>query len=169
MVTDHQPLLYLKTSRTQTKKQRRWRGFIGQFRTKIIHRPGQCNYLADALSGLYTEDKKYPHTAQDPAHEDSENENSPLTHFIKSNPANISRVEPLEVQYTGHCSVCDSDCSIHKAMLDPSDYRNKYPINLWGDYWRISSGRSDEEKEHSAKHWTDCFVLMYPVHEKIRL
>ena len=45
IVTDHQPLIYLKTSRTQTKKQLRWRGFIGQFRTKIVYRPGQWNYL----------------------------------------------------------------------------------------------------------------------------
>ena len=50
IVTDHQPLMYLKTSRTLTKKQLRWRGFIGQFRTKIVYRLGQWNYLADALS-----------------------------------------------------------------------------------------------------------------------
>ena len=49
IVTDHQPLMYLKTSRTPTKNQLRWRGFIGQFRTKIVYRPGQWNYLADAL------------------------------------------------------------------------------------------------------------------------
>jgi len=62
IVTDHQALMYLKTSRTRTKKQLRWRGYICQFRTKIIYRPGQWNYLADALSRLYTEDKSYPYT-----------------------------------------------------------------------------------------------------------
>jgi len=41
IVTDHQPLMYLKTRRTPTKKQLRWRGYIGQFRTKIIYWPGQ--------------------------------------------------------------------------------------------------------------------------------
>jgi len=41
IVTDHQPLMYLKTSRTPTKKQLRWQGSIGQFSTKIIYRPGQ--------------------------------------------------------------------------------------------------------------------------------
>jgi len=76
IVTDHQPLMYLKTSRTPTKKQLRWRGYIGQFRTKIIYRPGQWNYLADALSRLYTEDKSYPHTVQDPTQEDSESDTS---------------------------------------------------------------------------------------------
>jgi len=70
IVTDHQPLMYLKTSRTPRKKQLRWRGYIGQFRTKIISRPGPWNYLADPLSSLYTEDKNYPHTVQDPTHED---------------------------------------------------------------------------------------------------
>jgi len=40
IVTDHQPLMYLKTSRIPTKKQLRWRGYIGQFRTKIIYWPG---------------------------------------------------------------------------------------------------------------------------------
>jgi len=65
MVTDHQPRMYLKTSRTPTKKQLRWRGYIGQFRTKNINRPGQWNYLADTLSRLYTEDKNYPYTWQD--------------------------------------------------------------------------------------------------------
>jgi len=34
IVTDDQPLMYLKTSRTPTKKQLRGRGYIGQFRTK---------------------------------------------------------------------------------------------------------------------------------------
>jgi len=57
LVTDHQPLMYLKTSRTPAKKQLRWRGYIDQFRTKIIYRSGQWNYLADASSRLYTEDK----------------------------------------------------------------------------------------------------------------
>ena len=66
LVTDHQPLMYLKTSRTPAKKQLRWRGYIDQFRTKIIYRSGQWNYLADALSRLYTEDKSDPHTVQDP-------------------------------------------------------------------------------------------------------
>jgi len=40
IVTDHQPLMYLITSRTPTKKQLRWPGYIGQFRTKIIYRAG---------------------------------------------------------------------------------------------------------------------------------
>ena len=84
IVTDHQPLMYLKTSKTPTKKLLRWRGFIGQFRTKIVYRPGQWNYLADALSRLYTEDKNYPHTAKDPTQEDSESDNTPLTHYIES-------------------------------------------------------------------------------------
>ena len=137
---------------------------------KIVYWPGQWNYLADALSRLYTEDKNYPHTAQDPTQQDSEYDNSPLTHFLESNPATMSRFEPLEVEYTNYCSDCNSDCSIHQAALDPSDYRNKSPINLWGDYRNISSGRSEEEIQHSAQHWSDCFVLMCPVHEddKIR-
>ena len=82
----------------------------------------------------------------------------------------MSRFEPLEVEYTKHYSDCNSDCSIHQAVLDPSDYRNKSPIHLWVDYWSISSGRSDEEIQHSAQHWSDCFVLMCPVHkdDKIR-
>ena len=165
IVTHHQPLMYLKTSRTPTKNQLRWKGFIGQFRTEIIYRPGQWNYLADALSRLYTEDKNYPHTTQDPTQEDSEDDDSPLTHFIESNPANMSRFESLEVGYTNHYSDCNSDCSIHRVALDPSDYRNKSPINLWGDYPSISSGRGDEEIQHSAQHWSDCFVLMCPVDE----
>jgi len=170
IVTDHQPLMYLKTSRTPTKKQLRWRGYIGQFRTKTIYRPGQWIYLADALSRLYTEDKSYPHTVQDPTQEDSESNTSPLTYFTESDPEDMSRFEVLEVNYNHNHSDCSSNCSIHRAALDPSDYRNKDPINNWGDYHSISSGRSDEEIAHSAQHWSDCFVLMCPVHEddKIR-
>src|SRR6195952_3899516 len=164
-VTDHQPLMYLKTSKTPTKKQLRWRGFIGQFRTKIIYRPGQWNYLADALSRLYTEDKNYPHTVQDPTQEDSEDENSTLTLSTVSNPEDMSQFDTRDVEYTHEHSDCDSSCSIHQAVLDPSDYRNTEPINLWGDYRSISSGRSDEEIQHSAQHWSDCFVLMCPNHE----
>jgi len=62
IVTDDQALMYLKTSGTPTKEQLRWRGYRGQFRTKIIYSPGQWNYLAEALSRLYTEAKSYPHT-----------------------------------------------------------------------------------------------------------
>jgi len=168
IVTDHQPLMYLKTSRTPTKKQRRWRGYIGQFRTKIIHRPGQWNYLADALSRLYTQDKSCPHTVQDPTQEDSESDTSSLTHFTESE--DMFRFEILEVNYNHNHSDCSSNCSIHRAALDPSDYRNKDPINNWGNYHSISSSRSDEEIAHSAQHWSDCFLLMCPVHEddKIR-
>jgi len=130
IVTDHQPLMYLKTSRTPTKKQLRWRGYIGQFRTKIIYRPGQWNYLADALSRLYTEDKGYPHTVQDPTQEDSESDTSPLTHFTESDPKDMSRFKVLEVNYNHNHSDCSSNCSIHRAALDPSDYRNKDPIKI---------------------------------------
>ena len=165
IVTDHQPLMYLKTSRTPTKKQLRWRGFIGQFRTKAVYRPGQWNYLADVLSQLYTEDKTYPHTAKDPTQEDSENDTTPLTQYIEPDFADMSRFEPLEVDYTQHCSDCNSDCSVHQAMLDPTNYRNKNPINTWGDYQSISSSRSNEVIKHSAQHWSDCFVLMCPDHE----
>ena len=77
----------------------------------------------------------------------------------------MSRFEPLEVEYPNHCSDCNSDCSIYQAVLDPSDYCKMSSINLWGDYRSISSGRSDEEIQHSAQHWSECFVLMCPVHE----
>jgi len=97
IVTDHQPLMYLKISRTPTKKQVKSRGYIGQFRTKIIYRPGQWTYLADALSLLYTEDKNYPHTVQDPTQEDSENDTSPITHFTEYDPEDMSRFAVLEV------------------------------------------------------------------------
>jgi len=39
IVTEHRPLMYLKTSRTTTKNPLRWREYIGQFRTKMIYRP----------------------------------------------------------------------------------------------------------------------------------
>jgi len=155
----------LKTSRTPTKKELRWQGYIGQFRTKIIYRPGQWNYLADALSRLYTEDKSYPYTVQDPTQEDSENATSPHTHFTKSDQEDMSRFEVLKVNYNHNHSDYSSNCSIHRAALDPSDYRNKDRINNWGDYQSISSGWSDEEIAHSAQQWSDCFVLMCPVHE----
>jgi len=124
IVTDHQPLMYLQTSRISTKKQLRWRGYIGQFRTKIIYRPGQWNYLADALSRHYTEDKSYPHTVQDPTQEDSESDTSPLTHFTETDPEDISRFELLEVNYNHNHSDCSSNYSIHRAELDPNDYTN---------------------------------------------
>jgi len=40
IVTDHHPLMYLKTSRTPPKKQPRWQGYTGQLRTRIIYRLG---------------------------------------------------------------------------------------------------------------------------------
>jgi len=136
--------MYLKTSRTPTKKQLTWRRYKGQFRTKIIYRPGQCNYLADALSRLYTEDKSSPHTMQDPTQEHSESDTSPLIHLTKSDPEDMSRFEVHEVIYNHNHSHCSSNCSIHRAVLDPSDNRNKHSINNWCDYQSISSGRSDE-------------------------
>jgi len=169
IVTDHQALMYLKTSRTPTKKQLRSRGYIGQSRTKIIYRPGQWNYLADALSRLYTEDESYPHTVEDPTQEDSESDISPLSHFTESDPEDMSRFEVLEVNYNYNYSDCSSNCSIHRAALDFSDYRNTDPINNWWDYHSISSGRSDEEIAHAAQHWSDCFVLMCPVHEEDKI
>jgi len=82
----------------------------------------------------------------------------------------MSRFEVHEVNYNHHHSDCTSNCSIHRAALDPSDYRNKDPINNWEEYHSISRGRSEEEIAPSAQHWSDCFVLMCPVHEddKIR-
>jgi len=169
IVTDHQPLMYLKTTRTPTRKQLRWRGYIGQFRTKVIYWPGQWNYLADALSRLHTEDKCYPHPVQDPTQEDSESSSSPLTHLTESEPEDMPRFEGLEVNYNNNHADRSSNCSIHQAVLDPSDYRNNEDINKGGDYHSISSGRSDEEMAYSAQHWSDCFVLMCPVHEEDKI
>ena len=170
IVTDHQPLMYLKTSRTPTKKQLRWRGYIGQFRTRIIYRPGQWNYLADPLSRIYTEEKNDSHTVQDPTQEDSENDIFAFTYSTKFDPEDMSRFKLLEVDYNHNHSDCSSNCSIDSAVLDLSDYRNKNSINNWGDYGGISSGQSDEEIAHIAQHWSDCSVLMCSVHEddKIR-
>jgi len=107
---------------------------------------------------------------QEPTQDDSESDTSPVTHFTKSKPEDMSGFEVREVNYNHSHSDCSPDCSIHQAALDPSDYRNKDPINSFGDYHRIRGGRSDEENAHSAQHWSDCFVLMYPVHDddKIR-
>jgi len=41
IVTDHQPRMYLKTSRTPTMKLLGWQVHIDQFRTRIVYRPGQ--------------------------------------------------------------------------------------------------------------------------------
>jgi len=129
IVTDHQPLMYLKTSRIPTKKQRRWRGYICQFRTKIIYQSGQLHYLADALSRLDTEDKSYHNTVQDPTQEDSENDTFPLTHFTESDLEDLSRFEVLEANYNHNQSDCIRNCSIHRAALNLSNYRNTDPIN----------------------------------------
>lgn len=130
IVTEHQPLMYLMTRRTPIKRQLRWGGFGDQFLTEIVYRPGQCIYLANAFWRLYTEDKKYPHTAQHSTQEDSEYDNSLLTHFIKSNLANMARFETREVEYSNHLSDCNSNFSIHQAALDLNDYTNKSSINL---------------------------------------
>jgi len=83
----------------------------------------------------------------------------------QSNPEDMSRFEVLEVNYNHNHSDSSSNCSIHQAALDPNDYRNKDPINTWGNYQSFSSGQRDEEIAHSAHHWSDCFVLMCPLHE----
>ena len=108
--------------------------------------------------------QNYPHTVQDPTQEDSESDTSPLTHVTESDPEDLSRFEVLEVNYNHHATDWSGNCRFHRAALDPWDYRNKDPINIWGDYDSISSGRSDEEIPHSAQYWSDCFVLMCPVH-----
>jgi len=102
---------------------------------------------------------------QDPTAEDSESNTSTLTHFTESDPEDMSRFEVREVNYNYNHSDCRSNCSIHRTALDSSDYRNKDPINNSGDYHSISRGRSDEAMAHSAQHWSDCFVLMCPIHE----
>jgi len=102
---------------------------------------------------------------QDPTQEDSESDTSPLTDFTESDPEEMSRFEVLKVNYNHNHSDCCSNCSIHRAALDPSDYRKKDPINNWGDYQSISRGGTDKEIAHSAQHWSDCFVLMCPVYK----
>jgi len=161
-VTDYQPLMYLKTSRTPIKKQLRWREYIGQFRTRIIYWWGQWNYLAEALSPLYTEDKSYAHSVQDSTQEDSENDRSPLTHFTESDPEGMSRFAVLEFNYTHNYSDCSSDWSIHQAALDTNDYRNKDPLSTRSDYMSISYGQSNEAIAHSEQHWSDCFRANVP-------
>ena len=53
IVTDHQPLIYLRTDRTPTRKQMSWGTHLAKHMAKVVYTPGAKNYLADALSHLY--------------------------------------------------------------------------------------------------------------------
>jgi len=81
----------------------------------------------------------------------------------------MSRFKAREVNYNHNHSDSTSNCSIYQATLDQRHYRNKDPINNWGDYRDITSGPSDEEIAHSAQYWTDCFIQMCPGHEDGRI
>ena len=59
------------------------------------------------------EERSYPYSLQDLTQEDSENNTSPLTHFTKSDPEDISRFEVLEVNYNHIHPDCSRNCSIH--------------------------------------------------------
>jgi len=56
IVTDYQPLMYLRTDRRPTRKQLRWCIPLGKYMAKIFYKPEATNYLADALSRHYRND-----------------------------------------------------------------------------------------------------------------
>jgi len=50
LVTDHHPLIYLKTQANVSCRQARWLEFLEQFDFEWVYRPGRLNVVADALS-----------------------------------------------------------------------------------------------------------------------
>ena len=51
VVTDHNPLTYLKTQPVLSRRQARWSEYLQQFHFSWLYRPGRCN-VADPLSRL---------------------------------------------------------------------------------------------------------------------
>jgi len=168
IVTDHQPLMYLKTSRTPTKKQLRWWGYIDPFRTRIIYQPGQWNYLEKTLYHAFTQKTKAILILWKTLLKKSQK----TTPLLLPTPPNSIQKTCLDSKFSRLTTTTTTQTVAATAvsiklffLLDPSDYRNKNPIINWCDYRSISSGQSDEEIAQSAQHWSDCFVLMCPVHE----
>jgi len=113
IVTDHQPLTCLKGANELSGRRIHWGNLISTYTAKIVYRPGNWNYLADALSRLYEEPDNNPHYTKDPTEED-ENDTTPI-YALFSRPQDIqvmSHYEPLPV--FGH-SECGLDCSLNEA------------------------------------------------------
>jgi len=160
IVTDHQPLMYLRTDRRPTRKQMRWRTHLAKYMAKIVYKPGATNYLADALSHLYRHDTGLAEYAQDPTEETEDleatntHENSLHTLFATSFFSDtMSRFEPLRT--LGDHSECGSDCSMREG-------------HDWGDM--VSSRYlSEEELNHSVIHWTACHKAVCEFHNENRV
>jgi len=160
IVTDHQPLMYLRRDRRPSRKQMRWRTHLAKYMAKIVYKSGAINYLADALSHLYRHDTGPAECAQDPTEETEDLEatnthkNSPHTLFAASFFSDtMSRFEPLRT--LGDHSECGSDCSMREG-------------NDWEDM--VSSGHlSEEELNHSAIHWTACHKAVCEFRNENRL
>jgi len=160
IVTDNQPLMYLRTDRRPTRKQMRWRTHLAKYMAKIVYKPGVTNYLADALSHLYRHDTGRAEYARDPTEQTEDlkatntHENSPHTVFATSLFSDtISRFEPLHT--LGDHAECGSDCSMREG-------------NDWGDM--VSNGHLREgELNHSATHWTACHKAVCEFHNQNRL
>ena len=135
IVTDHQPLTHLKTTRQPTQRQLRWKMFIGKFQAKIEYRPGRWNYLADALSRLYDGEDNNPLYIKDPTDTGDDTAEQPPVYaftFEELLPT-MSDFEPLtdaeghhELDIGAH-SECGSNCS-----------QLNRPINDWGDTRSLS-------------------------------
>jgi len=93
---------------------------------------------------------------QDSTQEDSENDTSLVTYSTENWSRRHVLIQTLEVDYNHNPSDCSSNCSIHQAVLDPSDYGNKDPINTCGDYQSISSGQSDEKIQRNIGQIVSC-------------
>ncbi|WP_442959988.1 Ty3/Gypsy family RNase HI domain-containing protein [Providencia sp. PROV201] len=68
IVTDHRPLIHLKTAKNPSRKQLRWLTELSKYDANIEYQQGCKNYLADALSRVYedsTTDGKNPYYAKD--------------------------------------------------------------------------------------------------------
>ena len=139
--------------------------FIRKFRARIEYRPGRWNYLADALSRLYEGEDNNPIYLTDPTNtsDDSSNQTPVYAFTSEEQLFTMSDFEPLtepedQAEYDiGAHSECGSECS-----------RLRKTINDWGDTRSLSSGRSQEEIEHSALHWTACHEVVCDIHDSLK-
>ena len=91
IITDNNPLSYLKTAKSLSAKDLRWAAQLHQFQFEIIHRNGRLNTAADALSRMHNE-------ISDAEDSDDEEERQCLTFSQKVVKPDFDIVTPEELR-----------------------------------------------------------------------
>ena len=163
ILTDHKGLTTMLNRTDLYDKVARWKEIIYNFNCTIEYIPGPKNFISDALS-------RRPH------HEKFSNTTDYLQEPLPSTKISLSTLpsptSPTVERYKNLFQEANPPIIMANAntIYNPEEQYNPESVEDWFHiYPHIPSNTLPREQQHTALHWTGCFLEECKFHEQVKV